>query len=144
MTSSTAYSMLNVIATVDGQAVVGAWDGDDAIVVTPGADKGSGLIGADGSGLFSVSADKSAMISIKVMHTSPTHRLLLQKMKRQQARGGNAAAFPFSFMDTVSGEGGVADKCYIQSAPADQKGKAATVREWTLWTAEYAPEVTNA
>lgn len=144
MAISSAYSMVNVSATVDGQQVQGAWDGDDALVVTPGAAKGTGLIGADGSGIFSVSADKSAMISIKLMHTSPTHRLLTQKEKRQQARGGAASAFPFMFIDTVSGEGGTADKCYIQTAPADSKGKNATVREWVLWAVDWTAEVPNA
>lgn len=143
MPISSAYSMVNVSATVDGQQVQGAWDGDDAIVVTPGADKGTGLIGADGSGIWSVSADKSATISVKLMHTSPTHRLLSQKLKRQQALGGAASTFPFSFIDTVSGEGGTADKCYIMTAPADSKGKSATVREWVLWTVEYNPEIPN-
>ncbi|MCO6407363.1 phage structural protein [Hoeflea alexandrii] len=143
MAISSAYSMVNVSATVDGQQVQGAWDGDDALIVTPGADKGTGLIGADGSGIFSISADKSASISIKLMHTSPTHRLLSQKMKRQQALGGAAASFPFNFIDTVSGEGGTADKCYIMTAPADSKGKNATVREWVLWAVEWNPEIPN-
>jgi len=144
MALSSAYSMVNVSATVDGQQVHGLWDGDDAIVVTPGADKGTGLIGADGSGIWSVSADKSATISIKLMHTSPTHRLLAEKLKRQQARGGAASTFPFMFIDTVSGEGGTADRCYIMTAPADSKGKSATVREWVLWAVDWNAEVPNA
>jgi hypothetical protein len=140
---STAYSMTNVSATVDGQQVIGAWDGDDAIVVTPGANKGTGVVGADGSGIFSVSADKSATISIKLMHTSPTHRLLTQKAKRQQAAGGDASAFPFAVIDTVSNEGGTADKCFIMTNPNDSKGKNATVREWVLWTVEWNSEIPN-
>lgn len=143
MAISSAYSFANVSATLDGRQVQGAWDGDDAIVVSPGADRGTGLIGADGSGIFSISADKSATISIKLMHTSPTHRLLMQKMKRQQALGAGASSFPFQFMDTASGEGGSADKCFIMTAPADSKGKNAVVREWVLWAVEYNPEVPN-
>lgn len=144
MATTSAYSMVNVTATVDGQQVQGLWDGDDAIIVTQSSDKGTGLIGADGSGIFSISANKAASISIKLQHTSPTHRLLSQKMKRQQALGGTAAAFPFALMDAASGEGGSADKCYIQAAPADSKGVNATVREWILWTSEWTPEVPNA
>lgn len=143
MAISSAYSFTNVSATVDGRQVQGPWDGDDALVVTPGADRGTGLVGADGSGIFSISADKSATISVKLMHTSPTHRLLVEKMKRQQALGAAASSFPFQFIDTVSGEGGSADKCYIMTAPADSKGKNATVREWVLWAVEYNPEVPN-
>lgn len=140
---SSAYSMVSVSATLDGRQILGLWDGDDAIVVSPGADIGTMMIGADGSSLFSQSADRSARVNIKLMHTSPTHRQLMQKLKRQQQLGANGAAFPFSFMDSASGEGGSADKCYIQAAPADGKGKNATVREWVLVTGEWNPEVPN-
>lgn len=143
MATSTAYSFINVSATVDGQLVIGLWDGDDAIVVTKAADIGTGLVGADGSGIFSVSASRAATISIKVQHTSPTHRLLMQKMKRQQSLGGAATGFSFTVIDSVSGEGGVADRCFIQTAPADSKGVNAVVREWVLWTADFSDEVPN-
>ncbi len=143
MPTSTAYSQVNVTVAVDQRQVIGLWDGDDAIVVTRGADLGTMMIGADGSGLFSISADKSAQISIKVQHTSPTHRLLIEKEKQQYARGAAFPGFPFSLKDTVSGEGGTADKCYIMQAPADSKGKAAAVREWVLITADWNPEVPN-
>lgn len=143
MANTSAYSFINVAATLDGQKVIAPWDGDDALIVTRAADRGTGLVGADGSGLFSVSANKAATISIKLQHTSPTHRLLMQKEKRQQALGGTGTAFPFSFIETTSGEGGSADKCFIQSAPADGKGVNATVREWILWTSEWDANIPN-
>lgn len=143
MPTNSAYSMVNVSATLDGRQILGLWDGDDAIVATPGADIGSMLIGADGSSIFSQSSDRSARISIKLMHTSPTHRQMMQKLKRQQQLGATGSAFPFSFMDSASGEGGSADKCYIMTAPVDGKGKNATVREWVLVTGEWNPEVPN-
>lgn len=141
MGNSTAYSMVNVSATLDGQKVQGLWDGDDAIVVTQGADAGSGLVGADGSSIFSISADNSAQISVKLQHTSPTHRLLHQKWKRQKALGSTAAAFPFSLIDNGTNEGGSADRVFIMTAPADSKGKNAVVREWVLWTGDWNTEI---
>ena len=143
MPQTSAYGMQNVSASVDGQKVVGLWDGDDPISVAPAADKGTGLVGADGAGIFSVSANRGATITIRLQHTSPTHRLLSQKLKRQQALASMAAAFPFSFMDAGSGEGGSADKCFIQTAPTDQKGVNAVMREWVLWTADWNPEIPN-
>lgn len=141
MGTSTAYSFVNVSATLDGQKVQGLWDGDDAIVVTQGADAGSGLVGADGSSIFSISADNSAQISVKLQHTSPTHRLLHQKLKRQKALGSTAAAFPFSFIDSGTNEGGSSDRVFIMTPPADSKGKNAVVREWVLWTGDWNAEV---
>ncbi|MEZ2132395.1 MULTISPECIES: phage protein [unclassified Sinorhizobium] len=143
MATSSAYSFTSISATVDGQQVQGLWDGDDVLLVEPGADAGSGTIGVDGSGIFSVSADRSAKITIKLMHTSPTHRLLTQKFKRQQSLGSTAAGFPFSLIDAGSGEGGSADRCFILTRPKDSKSKTATERVWVLWTADWNPEIPN-
>lgn len=133
--------MLHVVATLDGQRVRGLFDGDDAISVSPGADVGTGLVGADSCALFSQSADRSAAIAIKLQHTSPTHRQLSQILARQRA--GRMIPVKFSWNDTNSNEGGVADQCYIQAAPTDSKGTNATVREWTLWTGDYKPNIPN-
>jgi hypothetical protein len=133
--------MLNVTATCDGLAVRGLFDGDDAIVVTQGADVGTMLVGADGSSLFSQTADRSAQISVKLQHTSATHRQLLQKWKQQRA--GRLIGFPFDIIEKDSGEGGTADKCFVMQAPADSKGKNAVVREWVLVTGDWTPNVTN-
>lgn len=141
MALSTAYSYLAVAASVDGLNIVGLWDGDDAVVVEQGADVGTGIIGADGSGLFSQSADKSARITLRLQHTSPTHAQLVRKLKQQRA--GRLIGFPFDVMDKTSREGGAADRCFIQQAPVDQKGKNAAVRAWVLWTAEWEPSVPN-
>ena len=143
MAKTSAYSMINVSATLDRRDVKGLWDGDDTIVVTQGSDVGEGLVGADGSSIFSISADQSAEISIKLQHTSPTHRFLSQKLKQTRNRGANVNAFSFSVKDRVSGEGGTADKCYIRKAPDDSKGKMATVREWLIWTGDWNPEIPN-
>lgn len=139
---TTAYSYLDVTATVNQKAVLGMWEGDDAISISENEDIGTGIIGADGSGLFSQYAGKGANISLKLQHTSPTHRYLLQLL--QQQREGGLDGISFTLADRRSGEGGSADKCYIRTAPNTDKGKAATVREWTLWTADFARTITNA
>jgi len=136
-----SYSMLAVSASVDGLAVRGLFDGDDAITVEHGADIGAGLVGADGSAMFSQSADNSARITIRVFHSSPTHRQLTQKMLQQKA--GQLIPFPFSVIDKGSGEGGSADQCFVMQAPADSKGKNATVRAWVLWTGDYQVALPN-
>lgn len=143
MPITSAYGFINTANTVDGQVIQGLWDGDDAIQIAPLADKGQMVIGADGSALFSVSANRGAMITLRLMHTSPTHRLLMQKLKRQQALASPITAFPVTAYDTSSGEGGTADKCFIKTAPTDTKGANATMREWVLETGEFVAEVPN-
>jgi hypothetical protein len=141
MAISTAYTALNVAVTVDGLSVIGLWDGDDAVTIEQGADVGTGLIGADGSGIFSQTADKSARVTIRVMDTSPTHAQLTRKWEQQRA--GRLLAFPFDVLDKGSHEGGTADRCFIQQAPTVQKGKNASVRAWVLWTSEWKPAIPN-
>lgn len=143
MAKTTAYSFGNVAATLDRRTVQGLWDGDDAIVVARSGDVGARVVGADGSSIFSTSMDKSATITLRLQHTSPTHRLLLQKEKSQRALGGTFSGFSFTLKDKISGEGGTATDCFIMTAPSDQKGKAASVREWVLSTGEWTPEIPN-
>ena len=144
MANTSAYGFKNVAATIDGQTVTGFWDGDDAINITHGSDKGTGLVGADGSSIFSVAANSSATITLRLQPTSPTHRLLMQKLKRQKALASVAAAFPVVVIDNGNGEGGSADRCFIQTAPTDQKGVNAATRDWVLWTGEWDGTVPNA
>lgn len=140
---ATSYAAKNVAASLDGQKVIGLWDGDDAIQVEQLADVGSMMVGADGTGLFSQSANEGATITVRLQHTSPTHRLLHQRWARQKAPGIRVSGFPFSVVDVDSNEGGSAAEVFIQAAPTDQKGTEAAVREWTLVTANWRPEVPN-
>jgi len=144
MAKSSTYSMKNVQATLDGQSVVGFWDGDDAVTVEMVDDVGTGMVGADGSSIFSHRAGNAHTITLRLQHTSPAHRMLQQKWARQRAVGVRVAGFPFSHIDVDSGEGGTADDCYIQAAPSSQQGTEAAVREWVLWTGFYTPNVPNA
>lgn len=144
MAKSSAYSMKNVAGTVDGQAVRGWWDGDDAVTIEPLEDTGGLLVGAGGDSIFSQSANEGARITLRLMHTSPTHRLLMQKAARQRVPGVRVTGFPVTLNDVDSNEGGAADDVYIQSEPTDQKGKAASVREWVLVTGSWRRNIPNA
>lgn len=141
MAKSASFSMLAVQATLDGLKVVGLWDGDDAIVIAPGADSGVGVVGADGSSIFSGSPDRSATITLRLQHTSATHRQLLQKLAMQNS--GRLVGFPFDVKDIGSGEGGTTDQAFVMRPPSDTKGKAAGPREWVLWAGNYERLITN-
>lgn len=143
MVKSSTYSPKNVATTIDGQEVVGLWDGDDAVSVEPLEEVGTMMIGADGSSIFSQSANEGATITLRLQHTSPTHRLLHQKLARQRAKGIRLVGFPVSIIDTDSGEGGSTDQAFIQTQPTDQKGDAAAVREWVLVTGSWKPTIPN-
>lgn len=141
--ASNAYSFNNVAVVVDGQNVVGFWDGDDAVTIEPLSEVGTMLVGADGSSIFSQTANEGATITLRLQHTSPTHRLLHQKWARQKAKGVRTRGFPLSVTDVDSGEGGATDQVFIQAAPTDSKGISAVTREWVLVTGNWKPNVPN-
>jgi hypothetical protein len=133
--TTTAYSFEEVAVTVAGAEVYGFFEGDDAVMVEEGADIGAMLVGADGSSIFSQSANRSARVTLKLQHTSPMHRYLTQLLARQ--RGGALDGVALSVRDSRSNEGGATDAAYIMQAPSDQKGGAAVSRDWVLVTGDW-------
>lgn len=138
---SSAYTFKDVVVTLNGLRVVGGWDGDDAIVVTPLADVGQMMVGADGSSIFSQSANDGATIQLRLQHTSPTHRQLMQSWAMQRA--GRLDGFPLDIKELRSGNGGTTDQAFISAAPEQSLGVNATVRLWTLVTGSWEPAVPN-
>lgn len=130
MTTSSTYSMLNVAATLDGMTIQGFFDGDDVVSIEPVEDTGQLLVGADGSSIFSQTANNAHSITLRLQHTSPTHKQLQQKAARQRA--GSIVPFAFNVKDTTSGEGGTGASCFVMREPNKQNGTNATVREWQL------------
>lgn len=136
---STTYSFEHVVCTIDGLRAFGFWEGDDAAQVAPGGDAGAGMVGADGSSIFSVSANRSAQITLRFQHSSPSHSQLMRLHAVQQASG--RGGFPLDLKDTGSGEGGNTDQAFIMTPPDDAKGEKAGVREWVLWTGDWNREI---
>jgi hypothetical protein len=134
--------MINVTATLDGRRVVGFADGDEAVKVATAGDIGQMLVGADGTYLFSGTADRSAVITLRLKPNSPTHRQLVQKWLAQRA--GRLVGFPFDVIDAGGGEGGSGIDCFITKAPDDNKGVNATPREWVLASGDWTPRVPEA
>lgn len=139
-TSVHAAAALNV--TVDGQKVTGFADGDDVLMIERSSDIGEMIVGALGDSEFAQSSDRSARITLKLLQTSATHRLLTQRLKRQES-GRIPKGFTFTFKDRINGEGGQA-KAFIMTAPSIQKGKNSTVREWVLVTGDLAYDTPTA
>lgn len=137
MATTTLFSMLNCVAVLDGVTVRGFYDGDDAVAITFRNDVGGMIVGADGYALFSQIPDRSVTISLKLMHTSPTHTQLHRIYKT--FLGGVRSGFPFTVNDAISNEGGSTDAAFIMTMPVDQKGKNPAVREWVLVAGIWEP-----
>ena len=135
--ATTTYSFKNVVATLDRQSVYGFFEGDDVVMVTENADIGTGVVGADGSTIFSQAVNNAVTINVKLQHTSPTHKRLGQLLRRQKEAGALGTGFQFAVADRATGEGGATSEAYIQQAPDQALGTNATVREWVLFAGDY-------
>jgi hypothetical protein len=127
----TLYSFKNIAFTIDGRAVVGLWEGDDAITTERSTDLGTPLTGADGSAVVSITADQSILLTFKLMPNSAMNAYLEQKVKRM--RMGSQDLIAVAVRDTSTGEGGVCSAAVIIREPSKSWGANATEREWQLF-----------
>lgn len=78
---SKAYSFLDVAATLVGPGGFislgsGSASAEEGITLAPTTDIGTMTIGADGEGVHSLHADKSGVITVRLLKNSPTNQLL--------------------------------------------------------------------
>lgn len=137
MAKTYTYAFPNVMTTVNGYAVRGFWEGDNAVEVTPGADAATMLVGADGDATFSFTADESAMITLRLKPDSPMNRILAELLARGRA-GALPNGFPIAVRNTGNGEGGAAAEAHVLQVGSRSFGTNATVREWTIGAASWA------
>jgi len=135
MADITTYSAKNVQVSLDGRDVLGLWEGDDAVSVARNASRGTPMVGADGRTIFSTSADESAIITLKLQHTSAAHSYL--RAVERSMTAGSVRKFPVSVRDTESNEGGSAAECIIMEAPTMSSGVNATEREWQIFAGRW-------
>lgn len=87
---SNVYSFLDVNAAIVGPGGAfsignGASTSDEGITITPTGEIGTMQVGSDGNGQHSLHADKSGKISVHLLKTSPTNKLLSMMYNFQTA-----------------------------------------------------------
>lgn len=127
----TVYSFRNVSVVLEGRQVTGLWEGDDCVQIEPRTAVLADLVGADGAGIGSITADESVYVRLRLQDTSPAHERLQQLYRRQ--RSGDPRSFSVSIRNTGNGEGGNSSQVMIREAPRRDYGANATPREWVLW-----------
>ena len=129
------YSAEQVKALINGVPVVGLANGDDVIAIEYNADRAELDIGADGHGIRSVSSDNSAMVTIKLLYTSPTTDYL-QEFLDADARTG-ADVFSLQIIDLNTGSEWFAQVAFISNRPpVSMGGKAPESRDFIIKTAD--------
>jgi hypothetical protein len=131
---SKVYSFLDTkcaIVGVGGAFTLTGGATDEGITIAPRADKNTLVIGADGSGMHSRHADKSANISIKLLKNSPTNALLSAMYNIQAETGAgwgqNTIALSSSVGDVIT-----CTEVAFKKQPSVTYGKEGGMNEWDL------------
>lgn len=104
-----AYSFLDVQAAIDGpggnfQLGSGAGTAEEGISIEPGGDKNIMTIGADGSVMHSLRADKSGTVTVTLLRTSKTNAQLQNMYNMQTASSRNHGRNTIIVRNSVSGD----------------------------------------
>ena len=84
------YSFLDVSATIQGPGLfynlgAGAGVSEEGITVSAVNDKNTMTIGADGIGTHTLMADKSRLVTVRLLKTSPTNNILASAYQYQES-----------------------------------------------------------
>ena len=135
--SSNTYSFLDVNASIVGPGGGfsignGAGVSEEGITTTANDDIGNMLIGADGSGMHSLHADKSGKVTVRLLKTSPTNQLLSALYAFQTATGAAYGQNTIVIIDKSRGDVITASQCGFAKAPDIAYAKDGGTLEWVF------------
>lgn len=90
------------------------------------------MIGADGSGMHSLHADRSGIVTIRLLKTSPTNSLLSAMMEFQRSSAASHGQNTITIADKLRGDVITARQCAFQRTPGLNYGKDAGIVEWSF------------
>lgn len=137
MSISQTYSFLNVQATIVGPGGnfnigQGAGISEEGITIERSGDKGTMTIGADGTGMHSLHADKSGTLTVRLLKTSPVNAKLMAMYDLQtvdsRLYGNNVITITDTGSNDSTGCRGVAFK----KAPTLTYAKEGQMMEWAF------------
>jgi len=139
-----AYSFLDFVCTITGPG--GSINlGQDAGIAEEGItfeainDKSTMYVGADGSGMHSLSADKSGSIIVRLLKTSPVNAQL-QKMYNYQTTSSRLhGRNTIVGRDSSRGDNVTAEGVAFKRQPTLTYAKDAEMLEWTFDAIRISP-----
>lgn len=132
-----AYSFLNVQATLVGPGGSinlgnGAGTSEEGISIDPNGDKNTMTIGADGSGMHSLHADKSHTVTVRILKTSPTNAQLQAMYDLQASSAALWGQNVITVTDISSGDSTDVISVAFKKKPAIRYGKDGQMLEWAF------------
>lgn len=133
------YSFLDVNVTLVGPGISvnlgnGASVAAEGITIEPMTDQSTLLIGADGNGVHSLSADKSSTVTVRLLKTSPVNRQLAQAYELQTSQLGSAShgANVIQVRNAQTGDYVVLSEVAFARRPALTYAQEAGINEWVF------------
>ena len=126
------YSFQNTVVLVNGVEITGWADGDDVIGISRRTDSASDKVGADGTMMVSISADKSGEFTFKLQQTSSSNKYLASLIALQE--GGAKTFVPVNvlFQDTYRQDLATGTIGYLKKPSDLTRGTQGNNQEWTV------------
>lgn len=131
------YSFLDVNATLAGPGGVvnlasGAAAAEEGITIEAAEDKNVMQIGADGQGQHSLVASDAALVTVRLLKTSPINQLLMALYEAQSASSALWGQNIITVTNSSSGDVTVIQGAAFKKKPALNYAKEAGMNEWTF------------
>lgn len=135
MAAPITYSFLDVQAAIVGPGGSfnlgsGAGNAEEGISIDPMEDIDSLLIGADGSGMHSLIANKAGKVTVRLLKNSPTNALLSSMLAFQRTSGANHGQNNVTITNKVSGDTITCQQAAFAKVPVITYAKEGGINEW--------------
>jgi hypothetical protein len=138
------YSFADVHAMLTGPGLVailgdGSGSSEEGITFEPVDERDRMTIGADGTGMHSLSQNRSAKVRVRVLKTSPINSVLQLGLNYQSSFSGFWGVNRITVSNPVTGDQLTATGVAFERQPPNTWGKDSNLIEWSF-TAIYASQ----
>jgi|SRR6185369_1230367 len=131
------YAFNDVVAVITGPTgsadlAYGAQAAEEGITFEPVGDKNTMTVGADGSVMHSLHADKSGRVIIRLLKTSPTNAILQRMYDIQTTSASLHGQNTILCQQKAAGDVTTARQCAFKRKPPINYQKEGGLMEWEL------------
>lgn len=132
-----SYSFKDVTATFVGPTGVfslgyGSANAEEGIDIAAAGDKNTMTVGADGEVMHSLHADKSGLVTVRLLKTSPMNQKLMATYDAQALTSSLWGANIITVSNTAVGDLHVARQCAFKKKPDMAYKKDGDIVAWTF------------
>lgn len=129
------YSFLSVSAAItgpNGSFSLSDGNAEGGISTAMRGPKNTLTVGADGTGMNSLHADRSATYTVRLLKTSPTNAMLTEMYKADESDATNWGRNTITIRDVNRGDHIVGYRCAFQKLPDNTWDKEGPAIEWVF------------